>query len=529
MKGDSIRRQMELSERYCKDNGLVLDNTLKLTDMGISAFKGTNATEGKLGAFIQAVDDGKVEPGSILLIESLDRLSRDKAITALALLNKILEKDILVATLSDNQLYTKDNINDMGKLFYSLVVMCRANEESEMKSRRSIAVNVEKQRKAIENGTPKTKAVPAWLELVDGKFHLKPDAVKTVQTIYELYASGYGYSLVAKHLNNEGIPTFDAFNGRKAKHWHMTYIVKILKNESVIGTHQEIENYFPTAIENDLFKRVQLLISQKSTKNSAGRKSSTPNIFVNIVKCGYCGSPMVLHTSTDKGKKYPAFRCYAARYSGSCSRGKAKNWSMPQVEKLLLAAITEIDLDTVFKKDDEITGLKILADKISSIEYDLSQVLKKKRRNIEAMEDEDDDSLAKEYAARVKELSIQEKALGQELESMKEEYSLAQSFSSDAKNAQNKVKEMLQHLAENDFRLALNQELKKIIERIELFNYDKKFIIRYKGEKSKGSFVKNVIWEKDNGGHHKLIELPVSMGEKERPIMKKHNINLSKK
>jgi DNA invertase Pin-like site-specific DNA recombinase len=58
--GDSLRRQLELSENYAKEHNLILDDSLQLTDLGISAFKSDNATTGKLGQFIEAVELGRV-------------------------------------------------------------------------------------------------------------------------------------------------------------------------------------------------------------------------------------------------------------------------------------------------------------------------------------------------------------------------------------------------------------------------------------------------------------------------------------
>src|SRR5262245_16769161 len=65
-KGDSIRRQTALSERYAKEHGLTLDDTL--TDPGVSAYKGRNVTEGALGRFIKTVESGKVPKASVLLV-----------------------------------------------------------------------------------------------------------------------------------------------------------------------------------------------------------------------------------------------------------------------------------------------------------------------------------------------------------------------------------------------------------------------------------------------------------------------------
>ena len=152
IKGDSIRRQVEMSLKYAEDHNLTLDDSLQLTDLGVSAFKGVNAITGKLGSFISAIDTGQVDSGSYLLIESLDRLSRTEIITALNLFTQILSKDITIVTLTDNRVYTRESINDIGNLMYSLMVMSRAHEESLMKSKR-ISSAWENKRKQARDGT----------------------------------------------------------------------------------------------------------------------------------------------------------------------------------------------------------------------------------------------------------------------------------------------------------------------------------------------------------------------------------------
>ena len=77
-KGDSLRRQIEQSETYAQTHGLTLDDSLRLTDRGLSAFHGIHRTKGALGEFHRLVEQGEIEPGSVLLVESLDRLLRDK-------------------------------------------------------------------------------------------------------------------------------------------------------------------------------------------------------------------------------------------------------------------------------------------------------------------------------------------------------------------------------------------------------------------------------------------------------------------
>ena len=77
-KGDSLRRQGDKAKAYADSHGLTLDEVLTLRDFGVLAFKGVNAEEGNLATFLKAIDDKRIPVGSYFLVESLDRLSREK-------------------------------------------------------------------------------------------------------------------------------------------------------------------------------------------------------------------------------------------------------------------------------------------------------------------------------------------------------------------------------------------------------------------------------------------------------------------
>src|ERR1700758_3230486 len=98
-KGDSLRRQTALADDYAKRHGLTLDTELNMRDLGVSAFRGDNA-QAALGAFLQAVRDGLVPSGSLLLVEALDRVSRQSARKAVRILEDIVEAGITVVTLN---------------------------------------------------------------------------------------------------------------------------------------------------------------------------------------------------------------------------------------------------------------------------------------------------------------------------------------------------------------------------------------------------------------------------------------------
>jgi DNA invertase Pin-like site-specific DNA recombinase len=103
LKGDSRRRQLEASRAYVEANGLTLADDAQLEDIGVSAFRGANVRDGALGQFLEAVEAGKVPRGSHLLVESLDRLSREQVKIALSLFLRIGQAGITLITLMDGK------------------------------------------------------------------------------------------------------------------------------------------------------------------------------------------------------------------------------------------------------------------------------------------------------------------------------------------------------------------------------------------------------------------------------------------
>ena len=81
--GDSIRRQTEAREKWLAAHpGVELDHSLVMTDAGRSAFKRQDWATYALAEFVKHIKSGRVESGSFLLVENLDRLSREDAGTA---------------------------------------------------------------------------------------------------------------------------------------------------------------------------------------------------------------------------------------------------------------------------------------------------------------------------------------------------------------------------------------------------------------------------------------------------------------
>jgi len=82
---------------------------------GVSAFRGANMVKGPLAKFIALVDAGVVKPGSWLLVEDIDRLTRGVHTKAYGLCLLLFEKGIRIATLMDGEVYDLNRSTPVSK------------------------------------------------------------------------------------------------------------------------------------------------------------------------------------------------------------------------------------------------------------------------------------------------------------------------------------------------------------------------------------------------------------------------------
>jgi DNA invertase Pin-like site-specific DNA recombinase len=129
----------DMAERYAASHDIELDDSLDLRDLGISAYRGLNARSGKLGLFLRPVESGKVQRGSVLLVESFDRLSRMEPASSLNQVIQLLDKAISIVEVANHKEYTRENISELGNSMESFIRMALAHEESKKKSQRVAA------------------------------------------------------------------------------------------------------------------------------------------------------------------------------------------------------------------------------------------------------------------------------------------------------------------------------------------------------------------------------------------------------
>jgi len=309
-KGDSLRRQLERSEKYAIEHGLVLDKTLDLLDQGLSGYTGENVSKGALGVFLAAVETGVVPRGSFLIVESLDRLSRATVLEQVGLLSNLVNSGITVVTLDNGQVLNREILNkDPMMLMISVIGMLRSHDESLRKSERVKAAWAQKRKLIREKKL--TSLCPAWLRLTPDRksFEQIPDRVELVRRMFLMNANGVGQGRIVRIFNQEGIAPWGKSNG-----WHMSYVQRILHTRTVLGEFQPgcwdgtksvpdgepIPDYFPAIVPLELWQRVQ-----RETKpippGRIGAGMRVSNLFSGLIYDGYTGESM-RHISRRSGR-----------------------------------------------------------------------------------------------------------------------------------------------------------------------------------------------------------------------------------
>lgn len=492
LKGDSLRRQTELSQAYAEEHGLTLDTTLHFRDLGISAFDRSNIKRGALGAFLGAIEQGRVEPGSFLLVESLDRLSRAEVLDALGVFTDILKRGITIVTLADRMTYSQESLrSNFGNLIISITIMARAHEESAMKSRRLKAAWSNKRERIGE--AKLTARCPMWMRLSEDRKKLEfiPERQETVRQIIEWSRNGFGVPLICKRLNEAKIPTFT----KSAGGWQTSSIGKIVASHALYGAFKMstrtdgnriqdgdlIEGYFPAIISKEEFFLLQSIRSERRSGGAKARKGKdVPNLFSGLVKCGYCGESMVLlggprqkRTSGELRPIRKFLACDGARRGHGCY---GVQWGYTALETSFLTFCRGLQLDALIREmsaesKSDVASASI-SQQVAAAKSEVDDVQKRLSRMLDVMEQGDTPA---SVLARIRKLELRLVEKTEVLESLTQQLNMAASSSQYRADEIADVRRLIKSMGDMDeqtrfnVRAALAEHLRHMIGRIDMF------------------------------------------------------------
>lgn len=357
LKGDSKRRQDEGARQYAEEHGLEIVD--RFDDLGVSAFKGKNAELGALSEFTRLVDEGVIERGSYLLVESMDRLSRQTVPRAMSLLLGLTNRGINVAIFEDNRVYSeRSNEEDTFALMTALMSMSRAHDESRRKS--SLLAKAWKNKRDLARtlGMVTTSKVPGWLTVEGGRVCVIPQRARVVTEIFEWTKNGYGAYSIARRLNERKEAPWST---RKNAVWRESYIKKIIKSRTVLGEYQPhtvitvagkitrvpegepLIGYYPAIIPMLLFQEANAAMAQRSVSGRGRKGHAYSNLFTGLLRCR-CGAGYryIDKGSPPKGGNY--LQCSVSFSKGACT---ARAMRYETFEAILLEAIDRLDVGSL--------------------------------------------------------------------------------------------------------------------------------------------------------------------------------------
>lgn len=392
-KGTSLKRQTDYAIEVADKHGLRLNKDLVMTDKGLSAFHAEHVAKGALGIFIKAVEKGIVKAGSILIVESLDRLSRQTPWQAQTQFNELIGKGITIITANDDQVYNMKTLSkDPSKMFISIGVMMRAHEESLSKQKRSVKYIHKKIEDFEKNGKGDIAgSVPFWITRTKSGFELNKSS-KTVKKIIDMYLNNVGLNLIARELTSSKIKT----PTEKNNSWGVTTIRKILDNKALYGCNSfklsylvdgskitekhELKNYYPSIISEEYYN----LIQERKNKKKNSRESYGKSVYLltsygkGRSVCATCGYTLnsQLQKQMNRNKEYTQsvlrLHCNKNKETANCQ----SSIKASELEKHFIHAVmSNVDKNLFEPPKKDSNSIELLTVEISNLKEQISTIM----------------------------------------------------------------------------------------------------------------------------------------------------------
>jgi hypothetical protein len=396
--GNSLLRQTQAIQAYLRLNPqLTVDERFNLEDLGVSGYGGQHLERGgALHLFLQKIKKNEIEPGSVLIIEHFNRLSRLPLIKSISLFNEILSAGVNIAVLDENQTFTAESLTSIDYL-KAVLRFELAHQESKDKSNKGIdnwRIKKERLRSADDPATARiafTKTLPLWLKHEDGVIATVDEKLQTIILVFDLCVKqNFGFMKIARYLNEAQIPRLDDSSGP----WTFDIVKRLVHNRALIGEYQPrvsvkkegrkrleyipsdeppIVGVYPAAVSESIFNQAQ--IKTRERKNSGGgRRADMPNLFIKLLRCQECGGSIKHQKNNNGYKEYRYLKCLNSLY-GHCASPENRSWRYDEFEKMFFDYACKLNVDEIFSN----VGYEAsqIQEKILSIQMEKAKVEKR--------------------------------------------------------------------------------------------------------------------------------------------------------
>ncbi|EOW9128698.1 recombinase family protein [Vibrio cholerae] len=315
-------------------------------DAGLSAFKAEHIkVKTALKDFIDKCVNGEIVRGSILVVYSLDRLSRLKLGDAYQkVFIPIVENGVQIYSETEARFYSNHDVD----YILATVLFSRAHNESKTKSQRNkdAILNGVKRWQQEKKFTPNLTTSPFWIDNKTGEFNHLADAARYM---VESLINGVGYKTIADELERRCPTPPQRKTSKTLSFWTLETIFKTRNNRSLIGEKvvkvkneksedtYTLDGYYPSLISMDTWHKLQKTKANK-------RRTYSDNIYLltdlrSLAVCGECGYSLAGTANKGGSDERAKYFCTGASSKRSVhTLWKADVETMDRVVLLLLNA-----------------------------------------------------------------------------------------------------------------------------------------------------------------------------------------------
>jgi DNA invertase Pin-like site-specific DNA recombinase len=393
--GRGLGRQSDAAQRWAQQHGLTLDTTLQLSDRGRSASKGHHLTKGALGRFLKLAQEQRLGPSPVLLVEAIDRLSRQEPLDAIeTILTGLVGSGCRIITLEDGAEYSRETLrSDPTKLLVLVVKMQAAYEYSARLGRRiKDSWSNHRQRLQQQVMARPRHFCPGWCDWTpELGYVVNEDKAAVVRLVFELLLH-QGASSTARDLNARGFTT------PSGKAWTLSSVRNLAVNcDTVFGSlrlnqkrhhgpdAQElvIEGMLPVVVDKETVLAVRERMRQRSQVSENPGPTGTMTWIGQTLSWCACGYRMGIMTSGRPPKRHKYLSCRRKHSElGGCERG---NVSVPVATAHLLRRLEPEQLETLVNAAQQSNKAEEQQQRISRLQQVCSDLQRQKRNTAAAM------------------------------------------------------------------------------------------------------------------------------------------------
>ena len=279
----------------------------EIVDEGISAYTGKNISDGALGEYFNKLEQGLVQPNSILLVEDFSRFTRQNLKEAEPLLFKLWDHGISFAIANRDKIFDPSGRDDIFSRFQLLFEINHAFNDSEYRSKKVKGSYVRREENAKQGIVPRMRR-PFWLDKKGKCNQFKP----IIEDIFALYLSGQGQRNILNAIK-EKYP-----EAQFLEKTNPSTVMDWISKESVIGMWRGNKVY-EAAIDEDTYYQAQDIRENRKYKNV---KPDSEWPLSGLIRCKGCGCGMSIQRSYIKQKQrygLPILRCGNTQRKGKKS------------------------------------------------------------------------------------------------------------------------------------------------------------------------------------------------------------------